>query len=313
MRTYLLCLLILSSASGYSQNLVPNSSFEDTTSCPQLLGQVSYADQWSDCGTNNTPDFFYSCSPAAVGIPDNIFGYQFAATGNGYCGFYTYYMGNDFREYISAQLITPMVIGQIYYVQFKVSRGDEAWIGAATDRIGARFTTNTCPLDSVFADNFAHVYTNTIITDTMGWTIISGSFIADSAYQYIRLGNFFDDASTNSTATSSVGYYYIDDVCVSTDSATCVGLNAIDRVDPPVTINIFPNPTEGQTVIQINKPVQNATLSVTNILGETVFEIQNVSDQKIVITLDFLPAGLYFLRLVENREVLVIEKLMIRE
>lgn len=99
----------------------------------------------------------------------------------------------------------------------------------ASNKIGVLFTndeyeslSNPAPLPA----NFAHFYSNTIITDTLDWTIISGSFIADSAYKYIMIGNFFDN---NQTAYLTVldsllgecSYYFIDDVCVSTDSLTC--------------------------------------------------------------------------------------------
>jgi hypothetical protein len=317
MKTCVLSLLILSSLRGYSQNLVPNPSFEDTLSCP-MYGMVSEAVQWSACGVqNNSPDYFHSCvySPwflPGLGVPDNVFGFQYAATGSAYCGFYSYYP-NDYREYIIAPLTSPMVVEQTYYVCFKVSYARNFGTAYSTDKIGAQFTMGACP-DTVYPNNFAHVYTNTIITDTLGWTVISGSFVADSAYQYIRLGNFFDNANTNSTNvpdTDSWAYYYIDDIYVSTTPSACltaIGTNG----NAHAAIDIFPNPTEGPTVLQINKPIQNATLSVVNVIGESVYEMQNVSDQEIAIDLHFLTPGLYFLRLVENREVLVTEKLVIQ-
>src|SRR5260221_14559404 len=70
--------------------------------------------------------------------------------------------------------------------------------------------------------NNATLYTNSIINDTVNWTMIFGSFIADSAYNYIILGNFFDNNHTDTlmitTGFFNASYYYLDDICVSTDS-----------------------------------------------------------------------------------------------
>ena len=39
------------------------------------------------------------------------------------------------------------------------------------------------------------VYSNTVSMDTLNWTRVFGSFVADSAYTHILLGNFFADAN----------------------------------------------------------------------------------------------------------------------
>jgi hypothetical protein len=73
---------------------------------------------------------------------------------------------------------------------------------------------------------YAQVYGSTVVEDTLGWTVISGSFVADSAYQYVVVGNFFSDEVTNwslmdPNGTGYLAYYYIDEVCVSADPLYC--------------------------------------------------------------------------------------------
>src|SRR5207253_1670664 len=102
----------------------------------------------------------------------------------------------------------------------------------ATNKIGALIATyqyyDTTGKTSF--KNYATLYADSIIKDSINWTKISGSFIADSIYKYLIIGAFFDNAhldtlnlpfDTNGNSHNQVSYYYIDDVCVSTDSLTC--------------------------------------------------------------------------------------------
>jgi gliding motility-associated-like protein len=48
--------------------------------------------------------------------------------------------------------------------------------------------------------------------------LVTGAFVADSAYEYVCIGNFFDDMNTDTislTPTSQFAYYYIDGINVS--------------------------------------------------------------------------------------------------
>ena len=112
-----------------------------------------------------------------------------------------------FREYIGVKLLTPLVIGVKYYVSFKACLSDNPSIVYASNKLGALFSTISYSVDSFCLPpcnstllppkNFAQVYSDSIITDTANWTTISGSFIADSVYQYVIIGNHFDNTHTS--------------------------------------------------------------------------------------------------------------------
>ena len=191
--TAMLCLLI---STGKAQNLVPNPSFEDTVHCPTTLDQINYSTGWSTYCV--TPDYYNACNGNVLGVPSNGIGYQAAASGNGYAGFTAYNVGGFAREIIGRQLSQTLLIGQTYYVSIKVSLAEFEGPPpqfVPCNKVGAKFSTipysasNPAPVN-----NFAHVYTNTIIGDTTNWTTIKGFFMADSSYQFIMIGNFFDDA-----------------------------------------------------------------------------------------------------------------------
>src|SRR4051812_47820103 len=89
-----------------AQNLVPNYSFEDTTTCPNNLDEVNRAVGWS--AFRQSPDYFNTCSSSQfVSVPNTNFGYQYPRTGNGFMGLHCYHV----RENIGVQLISPLTIG----------------------------------------------------------------------------------------------------------------------------------------------------------------------------------------------------------
>lgn len=299
----------------HGQNLVQNPSFEDTLSCPNFLSEISSAKYWDGCGWVGSPDFFYKCanSNSIVGVPDNWLGHQNPATGKGYAGIICYTSGStNEREYIISKLTSTLVVGQRYYISFKVSKGDDSTLfsGSSTNKLGVRFRRFSCPQSQptpsvafIYPDNFAHFYSNTIITDRLNWTAISGSFIADSAYQYIVLGNFFKNAQTNvvypGSTTNNGGYasyYYIDDVCVSSSSITCMQLSNVlqeNKIDVESVI-LFPNPNKGylQLMSKESKPI--TILIIENLQGEKLKVIDDVSENS-VIDISTLENGIYII------------------
>lgn len=301
-----------------AQNLVSNSSFEIFSLCPNAPSQINKANGWSNY--RDTPDYYNSCDTSTfTSVPNNWAGTQFAATGNAYAGISPYTSIILYREYLGSQLVNPLVVGQRYYVNIKVSLTNSSGALCATNNIGALFSTiqyNTSSPTPI--SNFAHVFNSTPIQDTINWTNISGSFIADSVYQYIIIGNFFDDTQTTfikmNSSNNCYSYYYVDDICVSTDSIVC-GITAINENENPAqNISIFPNPTNG-----------NATITYTLPQGETkgeiiIYDIAGAQVKRIAITsgnstieLDdsALQSGTYFYQLTTNKGVAGTRKLVV--
>ncbi len=220
-------LFLMFSLNIFAQNLVPNPSFEEYYSCPDGISQIDSAIGWKQY--RPTVDFFHSCSSYPnISVPYQVENYQCAATGNAFCGFWAYNSTiSNLREYVGRQLSTLLIPGQKYYVNFKVNLGWSAKCGI--NNLGVLFSTipynssNWAPIT-----NFAHIFTPLIIIDTTNWINISGSFLADSMYQYIIIGNFFDDINTDTinldTSNICLAYYFVDDVCVSNDSITCIDI-----------------------------------------------------------------------------------------
>ena len=283
------------------QNLVPNPSFEEYSICPDGYGLVDYALDWHI--TKGSPDYFNACagSSGEFSVPNNNFGNQLAASGMGYIGFLNWTAVNPFYEHFGTTLTSPLIVGATYYLSFKINTaGDSINSGVATNKMGFRFTNvmydfNSNPSPN---DNVAHLYENTIIYDTVNWITVSGTFIADSAYTNIVIGNFFEYDSIDTTIvhyTASASYYFIDDIYVSHQPQTS-GLELNGVINIPV---ISPNPTNGILSIKSELPIEE--LLIIDISGNVIKKMTHPPNK---IDVTDLKNGLYFIRFVGKNGIL---------
>lgn len=226
MKKYL-SLLLLYSINCYSQNLVPNPSFEEYDTCPNSYSQIHFATGW--WSANESPDYYNTCatgvSPLSA-VPRNGFGYQFPASGEAYIGYYNY-GASSLREYIGIELINHVQEEKRYSLGFKISRSDSLNGGLVVSNNFCMWFSNVLHTISnpKIPNNFAHFTVDSFITDTLNWINLSGMFISDSNYRYLYIGNFYDNANTDTFNITSINnngraYYYIDDVFVMKDTST---------------------------------------------------------------------------------------------
>jgi gliding motility-associated-like protein len=279
-------IMFMSINSFFSQNIVPNPSFEDTNYCPFFLGDLTPIVEWESFG--NTPDCFHTCSSSTIQVPNNSgFGYQYPRSGNSMVGIITYVWEQDpgwpnYREYIGAQLLEPLEIGEKYYISFYINCAgyipNNQHIGS--NKTGVRFYENL-PSTNIQPNNFSHVYSDSIITDTVNWYKIQGSIIADNSYQYIVIGNFFNHLQTDTIIFGgdpfggSSAYYYIDDVCVSKDSCDCNTCEVLPLLVP----NVFtPNQDGINDYFKINGLQNGDKVSVFNRWGQLIFRTEDINE-----------------------------------
>ena len=301
---------------SFSQNLVPNWSFEIFDTCPNYYNEINLSTGWSSY--SQSPDYFNSCG-SLMGVPMNDVGFQYAKTGNAYAGFISFGRVRNYREVVGTQLMNPLTITQKYFVSFYVARAFDSAnpsanakaANAASNKIGARFSTvqydnSAFNTDAVPIDNRAQVFTDSVIIDTLNWVKISGSFIADSAYQYVCFGNFFTDSATTYIrldSNATFAYYYIDDIYVSTDSLTDVKEN-----NENVFVNIFPNPTINVLHIVINS-YPSVKLAIYSALGEQIFK-DYINQGETDIDISNYSKGVYFLQIEQKGGI--VQKRIIR-
>ncbi|MBA3649334.1 MAG: T9SS type A sorting domain-containing protein [Chitinophagales bacterium] len=279
---------------GISQNLVPNPGFEDTVQCPLYGGPIEFAKGWIN-PTHYSPDYLNSC---AMNVPNNYYGIQNAHTGIAYAGIigHTFI---DLREYIQTKLLDSLQNGKYYKVDFFVSLAEGS--PYAINQIGVCFSKFPIASDNLFylpyVPQIENNQSNFLKSET-DWMKISGSFIAQGGEQYITIGNFRNDAMTDTMAVKDsfwvdYSYYYIDDVSVTIDS-TVTAINPISKPD----LKIYPNPATDQLHIEALN-IHNAAITILNLFGQVVLQ-QEFSDNA-SIHISFLPKGMYLVNITDEK------------
>jgi hypothetical protein len=300
-------------------NLVPNPSFEIYDTCPNYESEVYRNANWMSFGGSS--DYFNSCSQSwnyHVGVPKNVFGFQKPASGNAYCGLLSFVNSTPYinlKEFIGCQLINPLSIGEKYFLSFKISLSDSSHF--ATNKIGALFTNiKYSESFEIPIQNHSTIFSSQVIVDTSNWVEIFGSFISDSSYKYIVIGNFFTDSNTiinrvisDTLSPFQEAYYYVDDVCISTDSTYAYnyiynGINELLNNDNKIFI--IPNPSSKNIFFQL--PQFALSIEVKNILGQSIFweKVEpNISNYTKDISM--LPNGVYLLVIKTNSNSQVVK------
>ena len=299
-------------------NLVPNPSFEDTIGCPQ-----GYPDLDTKCqfwkSFRGTPDYYNNCSQACGFY--NQGGFQQPNTGVAYAGFNMYLTTlPNASEQISVQLLSPLIMGTKYYLSFYVSNAYNPLItNIACNNIGLLLTTYqySDPNGAFSLPDTCTIQTSAIISDTIKWTKISGSFVADSNFQYLIIGVFYNDSYLDTIQYPNIvgpydAYYYLDDVCVTTDSLfneNWIGVNDFNNILNQ--INVFPNPASDVVTISFQNNQGNEII-LTDVYGKVCYskEIKNENTAK--INLSAYPSGMHFLKIINSKREISISKKIIK-
>lgn len=277
--------------------------------CPNMEHQIDFVTDWMSF--RSAAEYFNACDATDyVGVPSNMAGFQQAGSGQAYIGIYTYTASvgvPSFRDYVGVQLGENLELGTKYYVSFKVSpslTGFLPWGSSKylSNNMGVRMTTyasSQIPVD----ENWAHIVELDLITDTASWTTIAGSFVADSAYEYLVLGNFFHDSLTAAieaypSAQFDFAYLYVDDVCLSPDSAHCeTAFVGVDDKSLGTRISIFPNPAVDKINVSANWSMQSAVAEILDAQGKVILRIEGETSDDLVINLSPLKPSVYLLRI----------------
>ena len=225
----LICLIFLlfSFVCKAQTNLVPNGNFEYFTACNAL---PESAPPWYD-PTGNSSDYLNSCEENNIwiySVPHNIYGFQNAHSGKAYALLCICIDHFNYREYIATTLLEPLQKDKKYCFEMYVSLADISEY--SINNIGIFFSNG--PIDTtgqgLYIINFTpQISSKNIITDTVNWVLIEGSFIASGGEDHLTIGCFVPDDSVSYTRFNNNGQcanYYLDDVslyeCVDTVETT---------------------------------------------------------------------------------------------
>ena len=269
LRTLLLILLLTSAFAKAQVNLVPNPSFEDTTMCPVGMGNYTLLNWYTP--SYGSPDNFNTCNNWNASIPNNYFGTQNTHTGNGYVGQGTYYYPNDtYIEYISCELIAPLIAGKTYCISLYVSLAELSAYN--TTNYGIYFSENSQYYNTMYSINKSpQVIFYQTINDTINWTKLTGYYIASGGERYITMGNFYPNNFNPITINNNGykgSYLYVDDVSI----IEC-DVPDYEAVNPP---DVFtPNNDNYNEAFEIQFLPPNSQLIIYNRWGRIVYQSNN--------------------------------------
>lgn len=230
-----------------SQNLIPNSSFENNSGIINGCSQFTNCQNWySGFGT---PDYYSTFASASCNcggqVPHNNIGFQFPKSGNHYVGIINRSMlqsqgypnfSNAF-ELLGVQLQQALQANHVYDFSLYYSLPNGSTIVnnqlsayfSSTAFILSQFSFN--PLDvNWYNSNINNINPQInndtaffLNADTLNWTLLNGCFVANGSEKYVTIGNFRDgrfnkikNSSTNfpypCNDLSGGTYLYIDDV-----------------------------------------------------------------------------------------------------
>lgn len=220
---YILVLAVLFTPKIKSQviNYVSNGSFEslNSHSVSSLYNSVNY---WQPIDTNKYCDYLATKLPPFSNAPYAL-GFQYPRTGNNYI--ITSFL--DYKGYPRNRLKQKLKANTVYCAKYHIVNTNNN--PYAVDGFGMYFADST--LDTINYCNVSLSYlipqiqhNGGVITDTLNWIPITGTFVANGTEKYLVLGNFKTDAATNtllinptySTTTTA-------DICI--DDVSCIELN----------------------------------------------------------------------------------------
>ncbi len=218
---------------AFSQNLVKNHSFENAWSCPEDYCGYAVKYPFPDWINPNygTPDLMHSCSALRAGVPENFAGYMYPYDGGAYAGIILREKFDDSlkvykgvsREYLQTKLTEPLKKNTLYCVKFYYVNAKKSMY--SVDALGITLT-----VDQIKAKNADRILQRPQITNRPGhimdnkneWTEFCGYYRARGNEQYLTIGNFWDNSTTQyvtnqneySDSAFFYAYYLIDNVSV---------------------------------------------------------------------------------------------------
>lgn len=298
-----------------AQNLIANSSFEDTVPFWTTSGSgPECTPPWFTI--LQSPDYIteaFYYGPFAT-APNNVFGYQYAKTGIGYQGFVSYVPTAPFpdaRELIGYPFTNPLIANHNYYLEFYISCADSTCF--AIDGVGAYFSVDT-PFKYgwpglIFTPQ-VHSPLGYVLNDVTNWTKISGNFIAGGGENVMTLGVLFPDSLLTidtsyfgNFSTNGGAYYYLDDLTLI--DCTAVGIAEIAALD----FQLLNNPVYEALHFTSYQKITCAYIS--DMLGKIILQNEfNDAYFNYQINVATLPRGIYLLAVEDKNKRRVVRKFL---
>ncbi len=323
---YCLLSLLLVAQLSYTQNLLPNPSFEDTA---VKVTPLYLPSQWMSAVQEGW-DYYSPLNDsisADWSAPNNLFGFQVAKHGQSYVGIKVFDLYDTSiskgREYLQCELKNPLIQDSTYCLQLYTSLVDSA-SHASKSHMGIYLSFNRVS----GSNNQLLPYTPQIIlspdshiSSKLEWVRVNQTYTASGGEKYFTMGNFKNNDFLDTVSIEGGGnqfwmktayYYYYDDFylgpCDSLPQDTSIGL--LERKMAFKEAIVYPNPSTSQFNIEVNE-ADTYTLEVMDHAGRSVFT-NSFNGSTTQLNLAGLSEGIYFLRIISDQRAYY-QKLILQE
>lgn len=138
-----------------------------------------------------------------------------------------------------------------------------------------------------------------VITETEEWVIISGTIVADSAYQYLIIGNFFSELiyDTTNVGTNPYNrvYYYVEDVSVYNPGHT-------EITEEVSSYRLHYNAQNKQVSVFYQGSFDESIerLEVYSVTGQHISTLYSLNSNHVIIDCSTYVPGVYFVRSLDS-------------
>lgn len=146
--------------------------------------------------------------------------------------------------------------------------------------------------------------TNTTLTLTANQTA--------ATYQWLDCdnGNVAIPSETSQSYTATTNGNYAVEVslgsCVDTSACENISIVGINENILGETISIYPNPTSGVATINLGT-IKEATIKILNITGEELYNINQINESQVEVSLSDYSKGIYFIKIQSNNQQKVVK------
>lgn len=218
------------------------------------------------------------------------------------------------------------IAGFIAKFEGNVGHGIQKWNGTNWSEAGTGVQDNTNGYSTWAPVYDLMVYQNKLYVGGAYWysgNIYSRGFSTWDGNQWCAIDTtftgsvkhaVFQDTLFASSATDTVAGIYVNNLAKFTDLAvdSCSIAFSIDENENSSILDIYPNPTNGNVTITLNKMLPDAGLSIINALGEVILKRDLSFLNEIELDISNFPNGIYFVQ-IANNQVRSTKKIILRK
>jgi outer membrane protein OmpA-like peptidoglycan-associated protein len=189
--------------------------------------QFDLTDQWVNPTEAISDLFATNVRSKYVIIPENMFGYEEPFDGENYASVITYaFREKRTRNYIMAELNGKLKKNGIYCISFQASLAERSLYAANNMGVVLSKSKLSSKSANIIDNNALLSKRNPVVNQSDGWWEFCAKYAARGDEQYITIGNFSSDGSTQTETLElpekyteagpiKMAYYYIDMVKIT--------------------------------------------------------------------------------------------------